>query len=149
MFLFLDFDGVMNDHVAMPNGYNGILRDCVHNLNWLLDEEPKLQLVITSAWRYMMLKNDMTLDGFEFMLGTHGFSCRKRIHGYTERDDVEGSGLSGPPWDRPAWEEVGLKWRVEQIRKYVAMHRPRSWAVVDDLNLQIENFESALMRLSA
>jgi len=33
-----------------------------------------------------------------------------------------------------------LKWRADQIKRYVDVHEAERYAVVDDLELQIDNF---------
>lgn len=84
--LFLDIDGVLNAHRQLPSGYCGIDRAKAEWLNAVLYFVPDAKLVISSAWRYMMLRGDMTLKGFEYLLLVHGVNCRERLHGYTEAD---------------------------------------------------------------
>lgn len=36
--LFLDIDGVLNDHSKFSNNYCGIKQECVDNLNIILDK---------------------------------------------------------------------------------------------------------------
>jgi hypothetical protein len=69
--LFLDIDGVLNDHAKHPNGYCGLQSD---KLLWLdvIVRETGCKLVLASAWRYMILGGRMTLTGFEYLLLTHG-----------------------------------------------------------------------------
>jgi len=85
------------------------------NLNYVIDETDCF-IVVSSAWRYMVPKA-MTIQGFEYMLMTHGF--RGNVIGITERD------------------ESVYKTRERQIEAYPKDGR---WAVVDDLPLQIDNF---------
>jgi hypothetical protein len=85
--IFLDIDGVLNDHRLQDNGYCGLKPSCVANFNLLLAELPDLQIVITSAWRYMVLNKAMTLKGFEYMLLVGGVNCEGRIHGHTRSDE--------------------------------------------------------------
>jgi len=136
MILFLDIDGVLNAHGKLPSGYCGIDRDKAQLLNFVLHEVPELQLVISSAWRYMMLRGDMTLKGFEYLLLVHGVHCADRLHGHTEADPV----CEADHFDLDAWRTVGLKWRAEQIAKYVSEHKIERYAVVDDLDLCVPNF---------
>jgi hypothetical protein len=70
-FVFLDIDGVLNRHKKLSNGYCGIVPSCRNNLNRITDVTGA-KLVISSAWRYQILLNDMTLKGFQNMLRTHG-----------------------------------------------------------------------------
>lgn len=114
--LFLDIDGVLNNHQAYANGYCGIDQHCMSNLNYVINQT-NCVLVISSAWRYM-IPEAMNLLGFEYMLKTHG--CLGKVVGATIRDE-----------DTPT--------RENQILAY-AQHLVDYWAVVDDLPLQIINF---------
>jgi hypothetical protein len=129
--IFLDVDGVLNDHTRFPNGYCGIQWDKVQRLDWILSEVPDAQLVLSSSWRYPVHRGEMNLYGLEGMLLAYGLDCYGRIHGITCRDeDVWGEGLS--------FEEMaqrGAQCRSEQIRRYVEEHRPDAWVVLDDLYL--------------
>lgn len=134
--LFLDIDGVLNTHTALPSGYCGIDRERARILNWILFEVPELKLVISSAWRYMMIRGDMTLKGFEYLLLVHGIACHDRLHGRTDADPV----VEPCHFDAEAWRTSGLKWRASQINNYVRRHGIMRYAVVDDLDLQVSNF---------
>lgn len=70
-FLFLDIDGVLNRHNRHANGYCGMDRDCVDILNGIL-ETTKAKVVLASAWRYFVLRGEMTLAGLQGLLCTHG-----------------------------------------------------------------------------
>lgn len=72
--LFLDIDGVLNNHEKLESGYCGISQPQAHHLNLILDTFPDLKLVISSAWRYMTFRGDMTLRGFEMLLQICGRS---------------------------------------------------------------------------
>lgn len=85
--IFLDVDGVLNDHSKQSNGYCGIKKECVENLNLILNAIPDINIVISSAWRYM-IPNSMTLQGFEYMLLVSGINCAGRLFGYTRRDSI-------------------------------------------------------------
>lgn len=123
MILFLDIDGVMNAHEKYENGFCGIGRTQVFMLNHILRECPDLKVVISSAWRYMITRGDMTLQGFEYMLITHGVNIQNRIIGHTAED------LSP--------EEP----REVQIKQYVEKNNIKHYVVLDDLNLlNLENF---------
>lgn len=113
--LFLDIDGVLNGHQKVIPGslYCGIRRDCVERLNRII-ESTDCQLVISSAWRYMILGGAMTLKGFEYFLLTHGVDCHERVHGHTVSDEL---------YDR----------REHQILHYLAQFPERpAWCVLDD-----------------
>lgn len=90
--IFLDIDGVLNDHewddVA---GSCTIRRDCMKELNRIV-HAVDAEVVISSAWRYMILGGSMTLVGFSHMLRTHGFTgATQRIIGHTGKDSSTGT----------------------------------------------------------
>jgi hypothetical protein len=70
-FVFLDIDGVLNHHVQHDNGYCGICKDCMATFNGILDATGA-QVVVASAWRYFCLRNEMSIQGFQGMMCTHG-----------------------------------------------------------------------------
>jgi hypothetical protein len=76
--IFLDIDGTINDKNKHPNGYNGIKSECAYRLNRIISSTGA-KLVISSAWRYLYLKASMTIQGFEYLLVTHGVDAEKRI----------------------------------------------------------------------
>jgi hypothetical protein len=134
--IFLDIDGVLNDHAKLPSQYCGINLDRAKLLNGLLEEVPDAMLVISSAWRYLIYEGNMTLKGFEYLLMVHGVCCHERIHGITERDPA----VTPHTLDVEAWRKNGIAWRAEQIRCYVAQHKPERYVVLDDLPLMVDNF---------
>jgi HAD domain in Swiss Army Knife RNA repair proteins len=76
--IFLDIDGVLNGHERYPNGYCGTKWECVQRLNWVLFQTGA-KLVISSAWRYLVLSEYMNLKGFENLLLTHGVDSLGRV----------------------------------------------------------------------
>ncbi len=139
MILFLDIDGVLNDHSQMENNYCGTNSKCVSCFNRVLDAIPECKLVISSAWRYSILRGELTVKGFELLLLTHGVKCFNRVVDHTEAD--------GPIEEEPChtteqdkWREAGLKWRANQIKKWVQEHKPQDWIAVDDLDLNLDPF---------
>ncbi len=137
MIIFLDIDGVLNDHTPMENRYNGTKPECVSCFNRLLRVIPDAKIVISSAWRYLMLRGDMTVKGFEMLLQTHGINCRDIVIGHTKAD--------GPIEEEPhhhdepeRWRLAGLRWRAEQIRTWVDEHKVKSFIVLDDLDLSMD-----------
>jgi hypothetical protein len=60
----------------------------VQHLNAVLLGASDAQLVISSAWRYMVHGNAMTERGFEYMLRTHGVRCPGRVAGVTCTDEL-------------------------------------------------------------
>lgn len=90
--IFLDMDGVLNDHVRFDNGFCGVKAECVTHLNRIL-RTTGAEIVLSSAWRYMV-PEAMTLKGFAYLLLTHGVACRTdeeepkdRLIGITCRDE--------------------------------------------------------------
>lgn len=133
--IFLDIDGVLNDHTHMENMYCGTKPSCVKVFNSILDSLPTAKIVISSAWRYMMLRGELTVGGFEMLLLTHGVKCHGRVIGHTDADgpvDEEPSHL-----DVDSWNRAGLKWRREQIRDWVAKNNVLNYVVIDDLDLEM------------
>lgn len=118
--LFLDIDGVLNGHNFDEASKSSSLDPaCVARLNRVLDTTG-CALVISSAWRYMIIGGAMTLSGFEYMLRTHGVHCKSGVIGHTGRD-VRVSDMNE---------------RGEQIRAWLAAHpEVTSYAVVDDMQL--------------
>jgi hypothetical protein len=124
--LFLDMDGVMNDH-AYDNGARSstVRPDCVERLNRVL-AVTRCAVVISSAWRYMIHGGAMTLSGFEYLLRTHGVRCPGRVIGYTEKD--------GPRGAHADYDERG-----RQCLAWLAKHGPfERYAVVDDMQAGFE-----------
>jgi hypothetical protein len=73
--LFLDVDGVLNDHSRHPvNGYCGIIPRCMEELNRVV-ARTECRIILVSAWRYMILTGSMTLGGFFNMMRTHGMTA--------------------------------------------------------------------------
>lgn len=87
-FVFLDIDGVLNSHVRSCNGYAGIDWENVEQFNRLLRKFPGMRIVLSSAWRYMILDNSMTLRGFEQLLLSHRVDCHGRLFDLTAADEA-------------------------------------------------------------
>lgn len=127
--LFLDIDGVLNRHQFCPIAQScDIERVCVEHLNTVL-EMTKCQIVISSAWRYMVSRGGMTLDGFWYMLRTHGLSAcggENPIIGCTREDSDAESDM------RVTGERAQqvLDWGIE--RYFCGDQERRRLAVVDD-----------------
>lgn len=82
--IFLDIDGVLNGHERHANGYYGLRPDCIGHFNRIIGYcDP--DIVLSSAWRYMVLEGSMNCIGFLNLLMTHGVS-RCRIVGHTDYD---------------------------------------------------------------
>jgi hypothetical protein len=131
MIIFLDIDGVLNNHTPMSNGYNGIDKVCVSNFNFLLSKLPSAKIVISSAWRYLIHGGAFTLKGFEYILETHGIECKDRLIGYTDKDPEL-------PQNHDEWNQAGLQFRKDQILKWIKDNNYSGpYLVLDDLDIGI------------
>lgn len=76
--LFLDVDGVLNDHAFCEVSESCTIKpQCMAHLNSII-HETDCDIVLTSAWRYIIHGGEMTLKGFEYLLRTHGLIKRQR-----------------------------------------------------------------------
>jgi len=79
--LFLDIDGVLNDRVFDETAQScTLLSSCVAELNQVL-ARTECRIVLSSAWRYAVINGWMSLDGFEYLLRSHGVAAGGRIDG--------------------------------------------------------------------
>lgn len=116
--LFLDIDGVLNRHQYNEMSQsNSVDPDCVARLNRILNATDA-RIVLSSAWRYMLIGKAMSLVGFDYLLRTHGVVAN-RLVGRT-----------------PADEEITERgWQIHQWRKEHD-HCGR-YVVIDDMDLHI------------
>jgi hypothetical protein len=83
--IFLDIDGVLNSHEWDElAGSTDICPELMKRLNDIV-AETKAGVVISSAWRYMILGGAMTLDGFDYLMRTHG--SHFKIIGHTKDEE--------------------------------------------------------------
>ena len=113
--IFLDIDGVLNghnfdDHPSVLS--NTIDRECVEALNRLIVAVDP-DIVLSSAWRYMIHGGAMTLKGFEYLLRTHGVMANDRLIGLTLTDATYPT-------------------RGEQIQAWLDEFGSRPYVVLDD-----------------
>lgn len=113
--IFLDLDGCLNRHAYDEHASsNTIDPECVRHLNRVLDAVPDAGIVLSSAWRYMILNGAMSIQGFEYLLRTHGVHCYERLIGLTCPDEV-------------------IPTRGQQIRHWLNVHGgDRNYVVIDD-----------------
>ena len=119
--IFLDIDGCLNGHEFIAGSLSNMIRpDCVARLNRIL-EATDAKLVISSAWRYMIHGGAMTLNGFEYMLRTHGLPANSVV-GYTATDET-------------------IPLRGDQIRRWITLEGAgvTKWIVLDDLTEGMAN----------
>ncbi len=127
--LFLDIDGVCNNHSQMLNLYCGIHKDKIELLNQIISRTG-CKIVISSAWRYMVHGGEMTLRGFEYMLITHGLKCQLgTIIGVTPTDET-------------------VTTRGHQIIDWLKQNNcvDNQYVVVDDLELDIKAWGHPLVQ---
>lgn len=113
--VFLDLDGVANGHARNAAGVCGIDPACAARLNRILAASHDTLVVLSSAWRYMVLGGAMTLKGFECLLQTHGVRAHCKLAGTTVADEV-------------------IPGRGDQILDWIRRHPGvTDWVVLDDL----------------
>ena len=113
---FVDLDGVVNNHEWSYRGHRASIDPALmERLNRIL-VETDAKVVISSSWRHIIHKGEMTPAGFDFMLATHGMvggrviGCTPRAFGITDRG-----------WEIESWlEDNG---------------RPERYVVIDDMDL--------------
>lgn len=132
--LYLDIDGVLNDHSRLPNGYSRIMDAQVVCLNTVL-KYTDAKIVLSSAWRCLF----RTAELVEGLLLCHGVNCHQRVYGTTAIDPEIWSLLHERHADLHYWAERGMTWRADQIRDHVREHRPYRYVVLDDLPIQVDN----------
>lgn len=127
--LFLDIDGVLNAHefdAAVMCGQ--IHRDKVERLNTVL-RATGAKVVLSSAWRYLVHRDEMNLMGLEWLLRSHGVLA-DRLVGITRPDTMQRECYRGQPGTWPVCDERG-----QQIADWLAVYwspRVTRYAVVDD-----------------
>lgn len=118
--IFLDIDGVLNHMNVFDKRERFINPDNMRALNVLLDET-QANLVISSAWRYLITDKLMTLEGFHHMLTTHGLAYERAIIGKTVPD----GGVFGQD-------------RYAQIKHWLDQNFPNfrpPWIAIDDTRM--------------
>lgn len=131
--LFLDVDGVLNDHTWLPEVLCGQIHgDCVFELNRVL-RATDARIVVSSAWRYLIYRGEMSLQGLEWLLRSHGVLAG-RLVGITRPDTMVRGPYSGKPCEWPLTDERGQQiadWLKGRRAEDVPVSR---YAVVDDLD---------------
>lgn len=131
--IFLDIDGVLNDRDFCGAAMCGqIQRDKVRLLNRAI-EATNAKVVLTSAWRYIILRGEATLGGLDWLLRSHGLLANSLI-GHTRADTLV------PPltWDGSTpWPPLPNE-RGAQISDYLAVNNNTGpYVAIDDLDLGI------------
>lgn len=131
--LFLDIDGVMNGHNVDPRVQCGEIHPYRVKLLNIVLEKTGAKIVLSSAWRYLVHNGQMTLEGMDWLLRSHGVMAG-RLAGVTCVDtmipDPAGGGKEVPlPNERgdqmTTWIEAYAG--VEEV----------AFAAIDDIDLGI------------
>jgi hypothetical protein len=134
--LFLDVDGVLNDHAFDPEVMCGLIYcEKVRLLNHIL-RETGANVVLSSAWRYIVYRGECNLMGMEWLFRSHGMLANRLI-GITREDTVLIRGKFDGNQHWPADGERG-----QQIKDWLSENRPprppqHTYVVIDDLDLGI------------
>lgn len=132
--IFLDIDGVLNGHNKLPGSvYCGICLLRAGRFNRILTAVPDAKIVVSSSWRYMILRGDMTIKGFEMLLLLCGVNCEGRVIAHTCPDgEIQDEPDHG---DAESWRRAGLAMRQGQIMRVIEELKPERFIVLDDLPL--------------
>jgi hypothetical protein len=122
--VFLDIDGVLNDHTQGPNEtYCRIDPEHAARFNALI-QEADAQFVLSSAWRYLIHSGEMNLEGMKWLLRSHWIDG-SRLVGFTRKDTM----VNGEPMENE---------RGKQITDWLDEHgRPDVYVAIDDIDLGI------------
>ena len=137
--VFLDIDGVLNCHEKGPGEtFMGIQPSKAVLFNRLLEDSGSA-FVVSSAWRYLVHRGDMTLDGLDWMFRSHWIHGNRLI-GIT-REDTMISGPHGPP-------VAVANERGQQITDWLTANNwTRPYIVLDDLDLGISRARHPFIHL--
>lgn len=136
--IFLDVDGVLNTHEELhPEVLCGqIHKDKVEKLNRIL-RETDAKIVLSSAWRYLVHRGEMNMQGFDWLLRSHGVLAN-RLVGITREDTLrESKEFDGKHW--PLHNERGQQISEWIVRNWMP-ENPNGipkYVVIDDLDLGI------------
>ena len=114
--IFLDIDGVLNNHPCWPKGPELHRPQC--DLLQQIIERTGAKIVLTSSWRNWLADGSMTLVGFSRLLQTHGVTGAEVV-GYLRVGPVDAGD------------------RTKAIREYL-WGKGAKFIVLDDLPLAIE-----------
>jgi len=141
--LALDIDGVLNDHRALANGYSQMKIKCVLELCRILDTCPDVKIIVSSAWRYMMIGDNPAMNerGMEYLMCLFGApysSIHGKIIGTTISDEAMCTQLEileeGVDLDYGWLKDNGCLLRREQI---LLATKDTKFVVLDDLELEM------------
>lgn len=145
--IFLDIDGVLNHHEFNQESQSCTINaECITQLNRIL-KETSAKIVLSSAWRYVVTGHAMTLEGFRYMLQTHGLRHGAEIIGHTITDETCYSCEYECLPSENQWDDNGRHvcvkcghhtGRSDQIRHWLRAHRGQieRCVVIDDLPIE-------------
>jgi hypothetical protein len=135
--IFLDVDGVLNQHDWDPVAHtNPIHRDKVIILNRIL-REIGAGIVLSSAWRYIIHRNESKLEGLDYLFRSHGLMYG-RLVGITRTDTLQDHPYSGDLASWPVSNERGrqiTEWLDWQNQLYGSWQG--EYLAIDDMDLGI------------
>lgn len=119
-YCFLDIDGVLArkcdfNPVAQSNTLH---RPCVDQLNRII-HETGAKVVLISAWRYMILTDQITLTGFAYLMRTHGCTDELEIIATTHLDETCSHCLWGKKHDESCPRCGKVSTRGDQVTAYL------------------------------
>ena len=127
--LFLDIDGVLNVHDFNKESMSGVIhRDKVERVNEIL-RRTDARVVLSSAWRYFVHRDEMDLTGLDWLLRSHGL-IHGRLDGITRKDRLNFAYCGDPS----KWYIDGNE-RSDQVLEYLEPRSVESYVVIDDLDL--------------
>lgn len=149
--IFLDIDGVLNNHVCDPMSMCGEIDSAkVRILNRVLFTTGA-KLVLSSAWRYILFRREAKIEGIEWLLRSHGLHSGRiiglrdkyRVIGpfaaTTRSDTLKRKAYDGTPGSWPMENERGEQIRdwLRNFWTYLDYGQKARYVVIDDLDLGI------------
>jgi len=143
--IFLDIDGVLNDHHHYGNHYCRMKNECVMELARILDTVTDAKIIVTSAWRYLLHQGTFTSSGLEYLFCMFGMpypTSYESVVGFTATDEDTcvrlGLAEKGAALDYQWLKENGELVRREQVYSVLIEDIGcTGFVVLDDLDLQI------------
>lgn len=120
-YLFLDIDGVLNTHFRHPNGYCTLEVPKVRLLEDIV-ADTGCKIVVSSAWRYLVLSGSMTIVGLRNLFATYGWGWWEK--GEALCDILPADVNPNDPQDR-----------AKLVLAYMDTHPHEAAVAVDDLPL--------------
>jgi len=150
--IFLDIDGVLNDHHHYGNSYCRLKHECVMELARILEAVPEAKIIVTSAWRYLLHQEVFRSTGLEYMFCMFGMpyaTAYSSVIGFTATDEDTciylGLSEPGAELDYEWLKENGELVRREQVYSVLKdltqldeKPSPITFVVLDDLDLQLD-----------